>query len=121
MKLLNDKRVGWVVVALTGAALLMTITTIAMSSGNRALQRDAALRQQEVNQALQLAPLNTQLIQALAVMSVQRNDQQIAKILADNGITVQLNPPPATAAPTPAVPALPNLSQPGILPSVPAR
>ena len=54
-------------------------------------------------------------------MSVQRNDQQIAKILTDNGITVQLNQPPAAAAPTPAVPALPNLSQPGISPSAPAR
>jgi len=114
----NDTIVGWAVVALAGTALVTTVTTIFMSSGNRALQRDVAQRQQEVNQALQLAPLNTQLIQALAVMSVQRNDQQIAKILADNGITVQLNQPPATAAPAPV---LPNLSQPGIPSSAPAR
>lgn len=119
MMRLNDTLVGWVVVALTGTALLMTITTVVMSNGNRALQRDVAQRQQEVNQALQLAPLNTQLIQALAVMSVQRNDQQIAKILADNGITVQLNQPPG-ATPTPT-PALPALSQPGITPNAPAR
>jgi len=73
------------------------------STGNRELQRDVGRRQQEVNQALQLQPLNNQLVQTLAVLSVQRNDAQLAKVLADNGITV--NP---TANPAPAAPSAPK-------------
>lgn len=94
----------WAVVLLTGGALTATVAAIFVQSGNRDLQRDIARRQQEVNQALQLQPLNNQLIQTLAVMSVQRGDGQLAKVLADHGITVQANAAeaPAAAAPVPA-------------------
>jgi hypothetical protein len=96
--------VNWAVVLLAGAALAVTVTAIFVQSGNRELQRDLARRQQEVNQALQLQPLNNQLIQTIAVMSVQRGDAQLSKVLADHGITVQANAPgaPATAAPAPS-------------------
>lgn len=91
---------NWLVALLAGAGLAIAVTTIFVASGNRELQRDVARRQQEVNQALQLQPLNNQLIQALAALSVQRNDPQLAKILTDNGITVQLNAPAAPVAPS---------------------
>jgi hypothetical protein len=91
---------NWVVALLAGAGLAVAVTTIFVASGNRELQRDVTRRQQEVNQALQLQPLNNQLIQALAALSVQRNDPQLAKILTDNGITVQLNAPAAAPAPS---------------------
>lgn len=96
--------VNWVVALLAGAALAVTVTAIFVQNGNRELQRDVARRQQEVNQALQLQPLNNQLIQTLAVMSVQRADAQLAKVLADHGITVQPNPTDAPAAPPVAAP-----------------
>jgi hypothetical protein len=95
----SSTALNWLVALLAGAGLAIAVTTIFVASGNRELQRDVARRQQEVNQALQLQPLNNQLIQALAALSVQRNDPQLAKILTDNGITVQLNAPAAPAAP----------------------
>lgn len=96
----SNTALNWVVALLAGAGLAVAVTTIFVASGNRELQRDVTRRQQEVNQALQLQPLNNQLIQALAALSVQRNDPQLAKILTDNGITVQLNPPATAPAPT---------------------
>lgn len=102
----NGTLVGWLVVLGGAAALSMTAATVVISNGNRTLQREVNQRQQEVNQAVQLTPFSTQLIQTLAVMAVQRNDQQIGKVLSDNGITVQLNPPGA-AVPSPVPPALP--------------
>lgn len=90
---------NWLVAVLAAGALATAVTTIFVASGNRELQRDVTRRQQEINQALQLQPLNNQLIQALAALSVQRNDPQLAKILTDNGINVQLSAPAAPAAP----------------------
>lgn len=92
---------NWLVALLAAVALAAAVTTIFVASGNRELQRDVTRRQQEVNQALQLQPLNNQLIQAVAALSVQRNDPQLAKILSDNGITVQLNAPAGATPPTP--------------------
>lgn len=94
--------VSWTATLLAGAALAATVTAIFVQSGNRDLQRDVSRRQQEVNQALQLQPLNNQLIQTLAVLSVQRNDAQLAKVLADHGITVQANAPGAAPVTAPA-------------------
>ena len=100
----TSSALNWMVALLAAIGLATAVTTIFVGSGNRELQRDVARRQQEVNQALQLQPLNNQLIQALASMSVQRNDPQLAKVLTDNGITVQFNTPagaaPAAPAPT---------------------
>jgi hypothetical protein len=89
---------------LAAVGLAVTVTMIFVASGNRELQREVARRQQEVNQALQLQPLNNQLIQALATLSVQRNDPQLAKVLTDNGITVQFNAPAGAAPAAPAAP-----------------
>lgn len=97
---------NWTVALLAAAGLAIAVTTIFVASGNRELQRDISRRQQEINQALQLQPLNNQLIQALAALSVQRNDPQLAKVLTDNGITVQPNAP--TVAPPAAAPAAPK-------------
>lgn len=108
--------IGWLVVAAGATAFLCTLTTMVLSSGNRTLQRDIATRQQEVNQALQLSNLNTQLVQTLATLSVQRNDAQLTKLLSDHGITIQVN----QAAPgQPAAPAVPpTFSSPGVSPNV---
>lgn len=99
--------VNWLVTLLAGVALAATVTAVFVQSGNRDLQRDVARRQQEVNQALQLQPLNNQLIQTLAVMSVQRGDAQLAKVLADHGITVQANAAQGVPAAAPTAPAAP--------------
>jgi len=101
----NSTWLSWVIVVLGAGALAMSVTTVFVATGNREMQRDVARRQQEVNQALQLSPLNNQLIQTLAAISVQRNDAQLGKILTDNGISVQLNTP--SPSPSPSPPAAP--------------
>lgn len=124
----RNSLIGWLVVVAAAIAFVCTITTMFVSSGNRSLQRDIAQRQQEVNQALQLSNLNTQLVQTLATLSVQRNDAQLVKLLADHGITIQVNQAPPAAAPapsstpapaaTPAPSTPPSFSAPGVTPSV---
>lgn len=112
--------IGWLVVAAGATAFLCTLMTMVLSSGNRTLQRDIATRQQEVNQALQLSNLNTQLVQTLATLSVQRNDAQLTKLLADHGITIQVNQAaPGQTPGQPAPPAAtPSFSVPGVSPNV---
>ncbi|MBM3525489.1 MAG: hypothetical protein FJX57_21280 [Alphaproteobacteria bacterium] len=105
--------IGWLVAVAAAVAFVSTITSMVITSGNRALQRDVAQRQQEVNQALQLSALNNQLVQTLATLGVQRNDTQLTKLLADHGITVQVTQQPAAPAPSTPAPSTPGVAPSG--------
>ena len=71
----TSSALNWMVALLAAIGLATAVTTIFVGSGNRELQRDVARRQQEVNQALQLQPLNNQLIQALEDRNTLRQAQ----------------------------------------------
>jgi hypothetical protein len=59
-------------------------------------------RQQFINQSAQLGRLNEALVHALATSAANNRDDQLRDLLAQHGITFQVNPPqpnPAIASP----------------------
>ena len=85
-----------VCIALAALALLCVVGAVVLSTANQSLRQQVADRQQTINQGLMLSQLNSRLINTLATLST--NDEQIRKILADNGIAVNVNLP--ASAPT---------------------
>jgi hypothetical protein len=79
--------------------LLLAGTNVTVSALNRGLQGDIALRQQYVQQSVQLEGLYKEIIRALAELGARNNDQDVRVLLQRHGITYSVNPPgaPATA------------------------
>ena len=94
MQLLRDWRFSLVTaIALIGSVLVLV--NVSIHRANRTLQADVAQRQQFINQSIQLARLNNELIQALAKLSAETEDESIRRLLADEGVTFTVNPPAA--------------------------
>jgi histidinol phosphatase-like PHP family hydrolase len=94
MQLLRDWKFSLVTaIALIGSILVLV--NVSIHRGNRTLQADVAQRQQFINQSIQLARLNNEIIQALARLSAETNDESIRQLLADQGVTFTVNPPAA--------------------------
>ena len=79
--------------------LLLAGVNVTLSSLNRGLQGDIGLRQQYVQQSVQLEGLYKEIIRALAELGARNNDQDVRALLQRHGITYTVNPP---ATPTPA-------------------
>jgi hypothetical protein len=83
----------WIVTAISAVTLALAIVDVAMTSSVRELRADVAQRQQYLNQSVALGRLNTQIIQTLAKLSAQSNDEAIRSLLAKNGVTFKINAP----------------------------
>ncbi len=81
----------WTLIILAGLALLLSVWIISLSGGNRTILSDVNARQQYINQSVQLSRLNTQLIQSLATVSAQTDDQELRRLLSAHGITYKTN------------------------------
>ena len=68
-------------------ALLLVAANVGLSLNNRELQEEVNTRQQYINQTVEISRLNTQIVNALANLSVKTGDEILRKLLADNGIT----------------------------------
>jgi hypothetical protein len=104
-----DRLNGALVTLLAASALALLAVNLWLASENRERQRSVSSRQQAINQSAALGQLNTQIVTLTAQLAVQRNDPALLALLANHGITVNINPAPAAA---PA--ALPPPSQPNV-------
>lgn len=104
----------WLLTLMGLAALVLVIVNLVMASGNQSLRQEANQRQQYINQSIGLGRLHNQLVQALARLSVQTEDDALLKMLASHGINVSVREPQsvepdrallAEPAPSDAVPA----------------
>jgi len=84
-----DKIVYWTTVLVSFLALILFVANISLLGGNQRLQADVAQRQTVINAATNLTPLNQNLAQALAEVSVKYNDGDIRDLLATQGISIQ--------------------------------
>ena len=75
------------------AALALVTANIFLHQSNLALQEELANRQQFINESIRLSRFNTQLVQALATMAAQTDDQAIRGLLASHGISFTVNLP----------------------------
>lgn len=83
---------------LAAACLLAMGGNVALATMNKNLQSDVALRQQYVQQSVQLEGLYREIIRALAELGARNNDEDVRAMLQRHGITYSVNAPAAGAA-----------------------
>ncbi len=81
----------WSVAVIAVIALGFVAANIFLHRTNLALQEELAQRQQFINESIRLSRLNTQLVQALATLAAQSDDQAIRDLLEIHGITFTVN------------------------------
>ncbi|MFO1291620.1 MAG: hypothetical protein U1F07_00930 [Rubrivivax sp.] len=87
-----------IVTTLAALGLLLVGTDLALAALNRGLQEDVALRQQYVQQSVQLEGLYREIVRALAELGARHNDEAVRSLLQRHGITYTVSAPPAPAA-----------------------
>lgn len=88
----------WLMNILGAAALVLVIANVVLFTENRALQQQVGERQQFISDTVRVERLNGQLIQVVAETSASTGDGQLRDLLADNGVTFQVNEAAAAAA-----------------------
>src|SRR5262245_5250633 len=89
--MMTDNLKLWLLTAVSAVTLILALVDTVMTSNVRELQADVAQRQKYLNQSVALGRLNTQIIQTLARLSAQSNDETIRLMLAKNGVTFKVN------------------------------
>jgi inner membrane protein involved in colicin E2 resistance len=97
----------WLNWALIGLAVLLVIVNTLLILGNRERQQTVNANQQRITESNALAQVNQALIQALVGGAVNRNDEQIRKLLGEAGITFSVSDNPAPAPDAGTAPASP--------------
>ncbi|HTS94168.1 MAG TPA: hypothetical protein VMG55_19305 [Stellaceae bacterium] len=91
--------------ALASLALLMVLVNSWLILSNQSIRSDVGVRQQYINESIQLSRVNQELINALANAVGRNNNAAIRDLLAQSGITVtvtQQGQPPAQQPQAPA-------------------
>jgi hypothetical protein len=100
---MNDKVFYWGSVVLGSLAVLLLVANVCLIDGNRSLQAEIGRRQGLIGNSVNLSNLNQSLVQALAQIAVDDNDQDVRELLAGQGITIKKKADaPAAATDTPA-------------------
>lgn len=97
--MITDNVKIWILTVVSAVTLVLALVDVVMTSRVRDLQADVARRQQYLNQSVALGRLNQQIIQTLARLSAQSNDDAIRSLLAKNGVTFKVNAPRDDAKP----------------------
>jgi predicted metal-dependent phosphoesterase TrpH len=95
----------WSVTVLAALSLLVMAAGQTLHSLNQGLQGDIGLRQQYVQQSLQLETLYREIIRALAELGARHNDSQVKEMLGKHGISYTANAAAPGAPSTAAAPA----------------
>ena len=98
---------------LAGIALLIVLWNMSQFSGNQALQGEVNARQQYINQTVSLNQLNNQIIRLLAARSAETGDEELKRLLAEQGVTFTYTPP--------ATPSTPAVEEPKPSPAPPSK
>ncbi len=86
---MTDKILYWMSVLFSGLALLLLVVNTTLVKSNRDLQVEMSNRQASINAASNLTPLNQNLAQALAEVSLKNDDTDIRDLLTSQGITIR--------------------------------
>ena len=95
----------WVATALGALCLALAGGNIAMLATNRSLQGDIGMRQQYVQQSVQLEGLYREIVRALAELGARHNDEGVRSLLARHGISYSVNAPPGAMTPAAVAPS----------------
>ena len=90
--------------AIGAGCLVVLVGNVVLSLGNKSAQGDVAMRQQYVQQSVQLESLYREIIRALAELGARNNDNAVKDMLNKHGISYNVNAPAVTSA-LPSAPA----------------
>ena len=79
------------------ACVALVVGNVTLATLNKGLQADVSLRQQFVQQSVQLEGLYREIVRALAELGARNQDNDVKALLERHGISYQVNAP---AAPT---------------------
>jgi hypothetical protein len=91
--------------ALGVISLVLVLANVVLFSGNRDAQGEVNMRNQYIQQSLQLEPLYQGIVRNLAEIAAKTGDAQINQLLTSQGITFNVNsqpPPPQQQQPAEA-------------------
>lgn len=86
----NAHKKFWPLTIIAVIVFILVQFNIILSMSNNSLREKVVLRQEQINKGIQLSRLNTQLIQGLALTASQTGDQDIKRILSEQGINFSL-------------------------------
>jgi hypothetical protein len=109
------------VTALAALSLLTLAVGQTLHSLNQGLQGDIGVRQQYVQQSLQLETLYREIIRALAELGARHNDSQVKEMLGKHGITYSANGAAAAGTGASGVATMQAAPGAGAAPAAPAR
>ena len=93
----------WATTTIGACCLVVLVGNVVLSTSNKTAQADIALRQQYVQQSVQLEGLYREIVRALAELGARNNDNDVKALLQRHGISYSVNAP-AAQAPPPAAP-----------------
>jgi hypothetical protein len=100
MARLTEQALFWISTALAGLSVILVVSNGILFLVNQEAQATINRRQQFINQSAQLGRVNEALVRALATSAANNKDDQLRDLLAQHGITFQVNPP--QSGPTPS-------------------
>jgi hypothetical protein len=83
----------WIVTAIAAACFATMAANVTLGYTNGAARNDVNLRQQFVQQSIQLEGLYKEIIRALAELGARNNDNDVKAMLQKHGITYNVNAP----------------------------
>ena len=89
----------WATTTLGVCCLAVLAGNVVLSTSNKTAQADIAVRQQYVQQSVQLEGLYREIVRALAELGARNNDNDVKAMLQRHGISYSVNAPAAPAAP----------------------
>lgn len=95
---MTDKILYWATMVSASLALLLFVSNACLINGNISLQSDINQRQNVINIASNVLPLNQQLSNALYDASVKTNDADIRALLIAQGFTLPTKADKSNAA-----------------------
>jgi hypothetical protein len=87
----KTQRLFWISTALAVLSIILVVSNGILFLINQEAQAAINRRQQFINQGVQLGRVNEALVRALATSAANTNDDQLRELLAQHGITFQVN------------------------------
>lgn len=92
--MLTDRDFG-IVTALGFLALVLVAAAVLVTGMNREVRAEVAARQDAIQRGKELEGLYREIVRALADLSVRNRDDELKRLLANQGIAVKVEPPAA--------------------------
>jgi len=86
-----SSREYWSLSAFAVACVMLVVINISYSQGNRDLREKVTQRQLFINQSVALEKTYKQLVKGIAQVAVRNQDDELKKLLADQGIEIRVN------------------------------